>query len=250
MKKLLATLVTAMLLGAGGLAIASATESPGGSTSAPTTASPPTGTGAGKHGAVRAEMRKLAFETAAKTIGLSPDDLRKAMHGGHSIADVAKSHDVDVQKVVDAVISALDARIQQAVDDGRITSEQATRAKQAVATRVPKFVNATPKQMRRHRFVRAAIHVAAKTIGVSPEELRKAIGSGQSVSEVAKAHDVDPTTVVNALVTAGGARIDKAVASHHLDAARAAKLKARLPQLAQRFVDYTRSSDQQPAAAA
>ena len=36
--------------------------------------------------------------------------------------------------------------------------------------------------------------------------------SGKSVAEVATAHSVEPATVVNALVTAGTARIDKAVA--------------------------------------
>jgi hypothetical protein len=250
MKKVLAILVTATLLGAGGLAVASATESPGGSTSAPTTAPPPTGTGNSERGAVRVEMRRLAFKTAADTIGISSADLLEAMQGGHSIADVAKSHGVDVNRVVDAVVSALDTRIQQAVDSGKITSEQAAKLEQAVATRVPKLVNSTPKEIRHHRFVRAAVRVAAKTIGVTPEELRRAIGSGQSVSDVATAHHVDPATVVNALVTAGEARIDKAVANHHLDEARAAKLKARLPQLAQRFVDFTRSSVKQPAAAA
>jgi uncharacterized protein (DUF433 family) len=240
MKKILALLATVTLLGAGGIAIASATSSAGGSTSADTT----------KHGAVRAEMRRLAFKTAADTIGISPADLLKGMRGGHSIADVARSHHVDVQKVVDAVIGALDARIKQAVAGGRITSDQAAKLEHAVAGRVTKLVNATPKQLRRHRFVRRAMQVAAKTIGVTPEELRQAIRSGKSVSEVATAHHVDPATVVNAIVKAGDARVDKAVANRHLDAARAAKLKAWLPRLAQRFVDFTRGAVDQPAAAA
>ena len=71
--------------------------------------------------------------------------------------------------------------------------------------------------MVRRRAVHAAVEVSAKTIGVTPEALRDAIKSGQSVAEVATAHNVDPSTVVNALVTAGTARIDKAVANHHLD---------------------------------
>lgn len=249
MKKILALLTAATLLGAGGLAVASATGSPAGSTSTPTTGSPAPGTGDAKHGALRAELRKLAFKTAADAIGLSPTELLKAMHG-HSIADMARSHHVDVRKVVDAVVNAFKARIKQADARGRITSEQAAKLEEAVAGRVEKLVNATPEQLRRHRFVRPAMQVSAKTIGITLDELRKAIASGKSVSEVATAHHVDPTTVVNALVKAGEARIDKAVASHHLEPARAAKLKARLPQLAQGFVDFTRDSAKQPAAAA
>ena len=70
----------------------------------------------GSHHGARVAMRKLAFKTAADTIGISSADLLAAMKGNHSIADVATSHDVDPQTVIDAVIHALDARIQQAVD--------------------------------------------------------------------------------------------------------------------------------------
>jgi hypothetical protein len=51
-------------------------------------------------------------------------------------------------------------------------------------------------------------------------------------------------------VTAGTKRIDTALANHHLTAEQAAKLKARLPNLAQRFVDFTRNPATKAAAAA
>jgi hypothetical protein len=98
--------------------------------------------------------------------------------------------------------------------------------------------------------VSRAVDVSAKTIGITPEALRQAIAGGQSVAQVATAHHVDPSTVVSALVTAGNARIDTAVANHRLSADRAAKLKARLPQLAQRFVDHTGGEAKTPAPAA
>jgi uncharacterized protein (DUF433 family) len=240
MKKILATLVTALVLGATGLAVASATT-PG----SPTTESPSSDAAPKAHTAAR----RAAFKAAADAIGISPADLLQAMKGGHSMADVAATHDVEVQTVIDAVVAALDARIQQALTDGRITSEQATKLTAAVATRVPKLVNATPKQIRRHRIVRASIYIAAETIGVTPAELRAAIASGKSVSEVATAHDVDPATVVAALVSAGEARLDKAVEAHPRFADRAARLKARLPELAQRFVDFKRSTTNDSSAA-
>lgn len=243
MKKILAILVTAVVLGASGFAVASA-ASPGGKTSESPTA------GDAAKAKVRAGARKAAFKAAADAIGLSPADLLEAMKGNHSIADVATAHSVEVQKVIDAVVTALDARIQQALTDGKITNEQATKLTAAVAKRAPKLVKAKPKKIIRHKIVRASIDVAADTIGVTYAELRSAIRSGQSVSEVATAHHVGAATVVSALVTAGNARIDKAVANGRLDATRAARLKARLPQLAQRFVDFKRSADSAPAAAA
>lgn len=250
MKKLLALLVTATLLGAGGLTIASAAESPSSTSSPSSPSSPPSASPSAEHRGARLAMRRLALKTAADTIGISSADLLKAMKGNHSIADVATSHNVDPQTVIDAVISALNTAIDKAVTDGKITVEQAATIKENVASRVPKVVNANPKQLVRRRAVHAAVAVSAKTIGISVDDLRAAIKSGQSVADVATAHNVDPTTVVNAIVAAGTARIDKAVANHHLTAAQAAKLKAALPERAQRFVDFKRDAAKESATAA
>jgi hypothetical protein len=248
MKKILATLVTAAVIGAGGMAVASAADSPKASTPSSTATAKPDA--AALKSTIGTKIRRFAFSTAATTIGVSPADLLKDMKGGHSIADVATAHKVDPQKVIDAIVTGADAKIQQAVTNGRISSAEGAKLEQFVATAAPKFVNATPRQLAHRKTVAGAIDVSAKTIGVTPQALRQAIVSGQSVAQVAGAHRVSPTTVVNALVTAGNARIEKALANHHLSAAQAAKLKARLPQAAQRFVDFTRKPAQKQAAAA
>ncbi len=88
---------------------------------------------------------------------------------------------------------------------------------------------------------RRAAAVAAKTIGVSVTDLRAAVQSGQTVADVANAHHVAPQTVVSALVTAADQRIDAAVQAGHLSTDRAAKLKARVPKLADAFVNNTQT---------
>jgi uncharacterized protein (DUF433 family) len=247
MKKILATLVTAVVIAAGGMAVASAAESPKTSTPPSTATAKPNAPA--QKATLGTRIRRFAFSTAAKTIGISPADLRSQMKGGHSIADVATAHKVDPQKVIDAIVSGADTKIQAAVTSGKISSTEGTNLEKLVATNAPKLVNATPKQLARAQLVAAAVTISAKTIGITPQALRQALASGQSVAQVATAHSVSPTTVVNALVTAGNTRIDTAVANHHLSTARAAKLKARLPKAAQRFVDATRHGAKQPAAA-
>jgi DNA-binding phage protein len=249
MKKILATLVTAVVIGAGGMAVASAADSPK-TTTAPSTATASAKPKAAVKTVLGVRARVFAFTTAAKTIGISPAELLKEMQGGHSVADVATAHHVEPQTVVNAIVTGADAKIQQAVTSDKISSAEGAKLEQLVATDAPKFVNATLKQLAHTKLVAGAIDVSAKTIGVTPQALRQAIASGHSVAQVATAHSVSPTTVVNALVSAGNARIDTAVANHHLSAARAAQLKARLPKLAQRFVDFTRNGAKTPAAAA
>ena len=93
-----------------------------------------------------------------------------------------------------------------------------------------------------HRGVRrAAIKVAAQaaaaTIGVEVAELRDAVRSGQTVGAFAESKGVSADSVVTAVVEALDARIDKAVTDGKVDEARAAKVKERVPEFAQRLVN-------------
>jgi ribosomal protein S20 len=98
------------------------------------------------------------------------------------------------------------------------------------------------QQSRRGHGVRLALRTAATTIGVSPEELGTQIRGGKTVAAVAGEHNVDPATVVNAVVGALTQRIDQAAAEGKIDADRAAKAKAKVPDLANRFVNETKSA--------
>jgi hypothetical protein len=87
---------------------------------------------------------------------------------------------------------------------------------------------------------RGVAKLVAGTIHIPVEDLVAALKDGQSIAEVAQAHHVDPKTVTDAIVAHGTQRIDRAVARGDLDATRAAELKARLPQLAERIVTHKR----------
>jgi hypothetical protein len=116
------------------------------------------------------------------------------------------------------------------VSKGTITQDQENAVlsaiRQAVAGRWP--------------ALRSAIKVAADTIGLEPMDLAKAVRAGQSIADVAKAHNVDPQKVIDALVKAGDARIDQALANGRIDQDKADQAKARLPERAKRLVNFTR----------
>ena len=69
------------------------------------------------------------FDTAAGTLGLTPEELFAELRAGKSLAEIAEAKGVDVQKVYDAVNAArgeaMKQAIEQAVEDGRLTQEQA-----------------------------------------------------------------------------------------------------------------------------
>ncbi len=69
------------------------------------------------------------FDTAAGALGLTPEEFFAELHAGKSLDEIAEAKGVDVQTVYDAMNAArgeaMRQAIQQAVEDGRITQEQA-----------------------------------------------------------------------------------------------------------------------------
>ena len=93
------------------------------------------------HPKLRAFARQ-EFKLAADTIGVPAKDLRDAVKGGQTIAEVAQAHDVSADTVVNAVVGDIDAKLDKAVTDGKITQERADKIKDRAPERVTKLVNA------------------------------------------------------------------------------------------------------------
>jgi hypothetical protein len=89
----------------------------------------------------------------------------------------------------------------------------------------------------RRAIRRAVIRISAHTIGIQPADLVTDLKAGQSIADVANAHNVQPQTVVDALVKAGDNALEKLVANHKITRARANNIEARLPALATKIVN-------------
>jgi hypothetical protein len=80
-----------------------------------------------------------ASEVAARTIGITADQLRQELPG-KSLADVAKAHNVDPTKVADAIKAELTARIDQAVANNRLSADRAAQMKQRLSNDVDQMM--------------------------------------------------------------------------------------------------------------
>jgi len=69
------------------------------------------------------------FDTAAETLGLTPQELFTELHSGKSLEEIAEKQGVEMEAVRDALNAAqVEARreaIEQAVEDGKMSQEQA-----------------------------------------------------------------------------------------------------------------------------
>ena len=90
------------------------------------------------------------------------------------------------------------------------------------------------------QVAKGMLETAADAIHIAPADLVSALQSGKSVADVAKEHNVDPATVVQAIVDAGNAKIDQAVTNGKLTQDRADKMKSHLSDAATKFVNHTR----------
>jgi hypothetical protein len=65
------------------------------------------------------------LEVVAEALGMTVDELRAALADGQTIADLAEAKGVALEDVASALAAAQAERLQQAVENGRLTQEEA-----------------------------------------------------------------------------------------------------------------------------
>lgn len=144
LKKILASVaVGAILVSGGAYAAVAYASTPGGATPAATTSVGHTSRHAA-HGWLkthRKEIRKQGVAISAKTIGVTPKDLRVELRSGKSIAEVAGEHGVSAQSVVDALVSAADQKVNEAVSAKKLSSAHAAKIEARLPARITKAVD-------------------------------------------------------------------------------------------------------------
>jgi hypothetical protein len=103
-------------------------------------AKPQRGDGDGMHGGMRGGPGR-GLDTAATAIGITADELRTALQGGQTIAEVAQAKGVDPQVVVDAITAELKAHLDEEVASGEHTQEEADQILADAGQRITDMVN-------------------------------------------------------------------------------------------------------------
>ncbi len=68
---------------------------------------------------------RVVLPAAAGALGMEPPELVQALKEGPTLADVADEREVDHQVVIDAILAGVEDALSQAVENGRISPEQA-----------------------------------------------------------------------------------------------------------------------------
>ena len=91
--------------------------------------------------AKRPHLGKKLVEGIANDLNMAPKDLMAELRSGKSIAGVAGEKGVDPQKIVNDVVGAIDAKIDQRVANHKMDQAKADTMKQNLPQRVTDFVN-------------------------------------------------------------------------------------------------------------
>jgi hypothetical protein len=109
---------------------------------------PPVGPGLGGHFGERGlgRLGAIALDPAAKALGISSAELKTDLANGQTIAQIAKSKNIDLNKVIDALVADESAKIDAAVKAGHLSKVQGDNLKSHLKAVITMSVNnAFPK---------------------------------------------------------------------------------------------------------
>jgi hypothetical protein len=116
--------------------------------------------------------RWTMFDAVAEALGLTPEELFAELHAGKSLAEVAEAQGVEMETLQDAMQAARVEAIQQAVEDGTLTQEQADRMLERPerADRMPERPENMPTQEELIEARKQAIQQALEDGEISQEQ--------------------------------------------------------------------------------
>ena len=160
---------------------------------------------------------------------LSPESESEAV-----IEDAAELLGVEPEELSDALKQALENRLDEAVEDGRLTEEQAERLKERLQMqdfplfRPPGIGPALPRFGRHGPRLFAALDAAADYLDIPEGELRERLREGETLAEIARDEGKSVEGLVDALVAEKTKRLDEAVEDGRLTDAQRDRIVARL----------------------
>ena len=84
---------------------------------------------------------RVGLDVAADTIGITVEQLREALHDGQTLAEVAEANGVSRQALIDALVAAANAAIDEKVAAGALTAEEGEARKAEAAERIAEMVD-------------------------------------------------------------------------------------------------------------
>ena len=179
----------------------------------------------------------------AALAGTDCEGLQAGFAEGQTLAEIAAANGVERQTLIDAIAAEINEEIDEAVANGKLTDAQADRYRERVADKVAAMVDESSEHRgrggrdRHDRFNDGDCDELAALLGTDCETLKTSLKAGQTPAEIAESNDIEPQTVIDALVAEMNTELDAKVESGDLTEAKADALRARLANGITEFVN-------------
>jgi hypothetical protein len=186
-------------------------------------------------------QQRTLMSAATTYLGVTRQALVRELRSGKSLAQIATARGTSVDGLEAALVTALRARVDAARAAGRIDAAKADRMKARAPQVIERLVNAVPKARPIARAQRGVLGIAARYLGLTRPQLAAELRAGKSLAQVATARSTSVDGLEAALLAPVKRRLDRAVASGRLDAARAQTALERATARIERLVNRTRA---------
>ena len=191
-----------------------------------------------------------AAECAELATLVGADDcaaFKSALRDGQTPAEIAESNGIEPQTVIDALVAEMSAELDAKVASGDLTEERAAMIRTQITDMVVGFVNEGFDGEREHRghgkrghdmFDAAECAELATLVGADDcAALKTAMRGGQTLAQIAESNDIEPQTVIDAMVAEMSAELDAKVDSGAITEERAAMIREQLTAMITGFVN-------------
>ena len=167
----------------------------------------------------------------AELLGLDPSELKDAMVDGQTLADVAADQGIDVQTLIDAMVTNTEERVATALEAGRIDQAKADEILAGAADKATSVVNGDFERPERPKGERGPRGPGgdgeiAELLGLDQADLREAITGGQSLADIAADQGVDTQDLIDAIVDNAEERVNGALEAGRIDQDKADEILA------------------------
>jgi hypothetical protein len=180
----------------------------------------------------------------ASYLGLTAAQLRQQLAAGKTLAQIAVAQGKTVAGLEQAIYADLQAHLDRAVDNGRLTKAQEQTLLARLKSRLDDLLDhAFPKTPQARPGLRGPRLGAAVTayLDITPVQLRTELRAGKSLAQIAVAHGKTAAGLKAAILAKVKARLDQAVSSKRLTAAQEQMVLDRLSAHLDQLLDRARA---------
>lgn len=169
--------------------------------------------------------------TIESILGLKKEDIQKQIQSGKTFLDILKEKGLTLDQFKSKLLDALYAKIDDAVKNNKITTEQANQLKQNIKQKIDSWDGKLPffgfkdKALGKGFLGFDMMSDIASVLGMTKDELLNELKNGKTLQDILKAKNISEQDFKNKLIALQTARIDKLLSDGKITKDQADRMK-------------------------